>query len=66
MAAVLIAGVTVFLISSTFTRPLEQLVGGVHALEEGNFSYPLGPDTGDEVSQVTGGVRTNALDIARE
>jgi signal transduction histidine kinase/ActR/RegA family two-component response regulator len=54
VAAVVIGGVIVFLISSTFTRPLEQLVGGVHALEEGNFGYPLGPDTGDEVSQVTG------------
>jgi two-component system, cell cycle sensor histidine kinase and response regulator CckA len=51
---VLIGGVIVFLISSTFTRPLEQLVGAVYALEEGNFGYPLGPDTGDEVSQVTG------------
>ena len=54
VAAVVIGGIIVFLISSTFTRPLEQLVGGVHALEEGNFVYPLGPDTGDEVSQVTG------------
>ncbi|MGB9243032.1 MAG: ATP-binding protein [Candidatus Acidiferrales bacterium] len=53
-AAVLIGGVIVFLISSTFTRPLERLVGAVYALEEGNFGYPLGPDTGDEVSQVTG------------
>ncbi len=53
VAAVVIGGITVFLISSTFTRPLERLVGGVHALEEGNFAYPLGPDTGDEVSQVT-------------
>jgi signal transduction histidine kinase/FixJ family two-component response regulator len=53
VAAVVIGGVIVFLISSTFTRPLEQLAGGVHALEEGDFVYPLGPDTGDEVSQVT-------------
>ncbi len=54
VAAVVIGGVIVFLISSTFTRPLERLVGAVYALEEGNFGYPLGPDTGDEVSQVTG------------
>jgi len=53
LAAVVIGGVVVFLISSTFTRPLEQLVAAVQALEEGNFVYPLGPDTGDEVSQVT-------------
>jgi signal transduction histidine kinase/CheY-like chemotaxis protein len=53
LAAVVIGGITVFLISSTFTRPLEQLVAAVQALEEGNFVYPLGPGTGDEVSQVT-------------
>jgi HAMP domain-containing protein len=53
VAAVVIGGITVFLIASTFTRPLERLVGGVHALEEGNFAYPLGPDMGDEMSQVT-------------
>jgi signal transduction histidine kinase len=53
LGAVVIGGITVFLISSTFTRPLEQLVAAVQALEEGNFVYPLGPDTGDEVSQVT-------------
>jgi signal transduction histidine kinase/CheY-like chemotaxis protein len=53
LAAVVIGGITVFLISSTFTRPLEQLVAAVQALEEGNFVYPLGPNLGDEVSQVT-------------
>jgi len=53
LAAVVIGGATVFLLSSTFTRPLEQLARAVQALEEGNFIYPLGPDTGDEVSQVT-------------
>jgi signal transduction histidine kinase/CheY-like chemotaxis protein len=51
--AVLAGAALVFLISRTFTRPLERLVEGVHALEQGNFSFPLGPDTGDEVSQVT-------------
>jgi signal transduction histidine kinase len=51
--AVFVGGTLVFLISRTFTRPLEQLVKGVHALEQGNFLYPLGPDNGDEVSQVT-------------
>jgi signal transduction histidine kinase len=52
-AAVLVGGALVFLISRTFTQPLEQLAEGVQALEHGDFSYPLGPDTGDEVSQVT-------------
>ena len=51
--AVFIGGTLVFLISRTFTRPLEQLVEGVHALEQGDFLHPLGPETGDEVSQVT-------------
>ncbi|MGA8224221.1 MAG: ATP-binding protein [Candidatus Acidiferrales bacterium] len=51
--AVFVGAALVFLISRTFTRPLERLVEGVHALERGNFSYPLSPDTGDEVSQVT-------------
>jgi signal transduction histidine kinase len=53
VAAVVIGGVIVFLISSTFTRPLERLVGAVQALEEGDFVYPLEPDAGDEASQVT-------------
>ena len=26
---------------------------GVRALEQGNYHYPLGPGTGDEVSEVT-------------
>jgi signal transduction histidine kinase/CheY-like chemotaxis protein len=51
--AVFIGGTLVFLISRTFTRPLEKLVEGVHALEQGDFIHPLGPDTGDEVSKVT-------------
>jgi signal transduction histidine kinase/CheY-like chemotaxis protein len=29
-------------------------VQGVRALEQGNYHYPLGPGTGDEVSEVTG------------
>jgi len=51
--AVFVGAALVFLISRTFTRPLERLVEGVHALEQGNFSFPLDPDKGDEVSQVT-------------
>ncbi len=51
--AVFIGALLVFLISRTFTQPLERLCGAVHALEKGNFTYPLGPDTGDEVSEVT-------------
>ena len=51
--AVFVGGMLVFFISSTFTKPLEQLCAGVHALEKGNFEYPLAPGTGDEVSEVT-------------
>jgi signal transduction histidine kinase/ActR/RegA family two-component response regulator len=51
--AVFTGGALVFLISRSFTRPLEQFIKGVHALEQGNFSYPLAADSGDEVSQVT-------------
>jgi signal transduction histidine kinase/CheY-like chemotaxis protein len=53
LLAVLVGGALVFLISRTFTRPLEGLVKGVRALEQGNYHYPLGADTGDEVSEVT-------------
>ncbi len=51
---VVLAGVMlVYVISDTFTKPLGSLVEGVRALEEGNFSYPLMADGGDEVARVT-------------
>ncbi|MHB8527473.1 MAG: hybrid sensor histidine kinase/response regulator [Candidatus Acidiferrales bacterium] len=53
IVAALVGAVLVFLISDTFTRPLASLVGGVRALEQGNFDYPLRADGGDEVAQVT-------------
>src|SRR5207302_6051185 len=43
----------VYLISHTFTRPLENLVAGVRALEEGNFVYPTEVRGTDEVAQLT-------------
>jgi signal transduction histidine kinase/CheY-like chemotaxis protein len=49
----LVGALFVFLISDTFTRPLSNLVSGVHALEAGDYSYPLSAKTGDEVGQVT-------------
>ncbi|HEV2615534.1 MAG TPA: ATP-binding protein [Candidatus Acidoferrales bacterium] len=51
--AVLVGAILVFVISDTFTRPLAALVGGVRALEQGNFNYPLEASGGDEVAQVT-------------
>jgi signal transduction histidine kinase len=53
LVAVLAGTFSVFLISDTFTRPLANLVGGVRALEQGDFSYPLEPRGGDEVAEVT-------------
>ena len=53
LAALLVGSGLVFLISHTFTRPLENLVGGVRALEQGDYSYPLEARGGDEVAEVT-------------
>ena len=53
LVAAIVGAALVFLISDTFTRPLASLVGGVQALEQGDFTYPLEADGGDEVAQVT-------------
>jgi len=53
LTAVLAGSLLVFLISDTFTRPLANLVGGVHALERGNFDYPLEAQGNDEVAALT-------------
>jgi signal transduction histidine kinase len=53
LAAVLAGSLLVFCISHTFTRPLENLVAGVRALEQGDFAYPLHAQGGDEVAEVT-------------
>jgi signal transduction histidine kinase len=53
ITAILAGSLLVFLISDTFTRPLESLVGGVHALERGDFSFPLEAQGNDEVSELT-------------
>jgi signal transduction histidine kinase len=54
LTAVLAGSLLVFLISHTFTRPLENLVAGVRALEQGDYAYPLHAHGGDEVAEVTG------------
>lgn len=51
--AVLIGSALVFFVSRTFTRPLGNLVGGVRALERGDFHHPLDPRGGDEVAELT-------------
>ena len=53
LTAVLAGSLLVFLISHTFTRPLENLVAGVRALEQGDYAYPLHARGGDEVAEVT-------------
>jgi len=54
LTAVLAGSLLVFLISHTFTRPLENLVAGVRALEQGDYAYLLQIQGGDEVAEVTG------------
>jgi signal transduction histidine kinase len=64
LAAVLIGSLLVFLLSHTFTRPLANLVGGVRALERGDFHHPLDPRGTDEVAELTGAfhrMRTSLL-----
>jgi signal transduction histidine kinase len=53
LLSVLAGSVLVFLISHTFTRPLENLVSGVRALEQGDFNFALESSGGDEVTEVT-------------
>jgi len=58
--AVVAGSLLVFFISTTFTRPLANLVAGVRALEKGDFTYPLSSNSRDEVAEVT-----NAFDKMR-
>jgi signal transduction histidine kinase/CheY-like chemotaxis protein len=53
LLSVLAGSTLVYIISDTFTRPLANLVGGVRALEQGDFNYALEITTGDEVAEVT-------------
>jgi len=53
LVAILVGSGLVFFISHTFTQPLEDLVGGVRALEKGDFHYPLGTGGNDEVAELT-------------
>ncbi len=53
LAAILVGTALVFFVSHTFTRPLGNLVGGVRALESGDFHHPLDQSGGDEVAELT-------------
>jgi signal transduction histidine kinase len=49
-----VAGIgLVLIVSTTFTKPLERLVSGVRALEQGDFAYRLDLGGSDEVSALT-------------
>ncbi len=50
---ILVGSLLVFLVSTSFTRPLARLVSGVQALERGDYDYPLDERGGDEVSALT-------------
>ncbi|MEQ1728980.1 MAG: HAMP domain-containing sensor histidine kinase [Vicinamibacterales bacterium] len=52
-AGVLAGSLLVFLVSTTFTRPLGRLVSGVKALELGDYDFPLDERGGDEVATLT-------------
>jgi signal transduction histidine kinase len=69
LTAVLVGSLLVYLISLTFTRPLENLVAGVRALEQGDYAYPLQVRGEDEVAEVTGTfdrMRTNLQKTQRQ
>ncbi len=52
MIAVLAGSGLIFLIAHIFTRPLASLVSGVHALEKGDFEYPLNVRSDDELGEL--------------
>jgi len=58
--AIIAGGALAYVISNTFTRTLGNLVAGVRALEQGNYTYPLKAEQKDEVAEVA-----NAFDRMR-
>ncbi len=63
LIAVLAGGILVFLVSTTFTRPLEELLEGVRALEKGDYTFPLHARGGDEVSALTAAFQRMRLQL---
>jgi signal transduction histidine kinase len=53
LGAVLLGSLLVYLLASTFTRPLERLVEGVRALGKGDYAFPLDVGNDGEVGEVT-------------
>lgn len=50
---ILAGGSLIFLISDSVTRPLALLMEGVHAVERGDFAYPVEAGGQDELSELT-------------
>jgi len=53
LMATVAGGGLIFLISDSVTQPLAALLKGVHALELGNFTYPLATTGRDELAELT-------------
>jgi len=53
LGAVLLGSLLVYVLASTFTRPLERLVQGVRALGKGDYAFPLEGRQDGEVGEVT-------------
>lgn len=53
LGAVVLGSLLVYLIASTFTRPLEKLVDGVRALGKGDYSFPLEVKSDGEIGELT-------------
>jgi len=53
LGAVLLGSLLVYLLASSFTRPLERLVEGVRALGKGDYAFPLEAGADGEVGEVT-------------
>ena len=51
--AMVLGFLLVLRISDTFGQPLRNLVGAVHALERGDYDYPVAAHTEDELEEVT-------------
>ncbi len=49
----ILGSLLVYLIASTFTRPLEKLVDGVRALGKGDYSFPLEVKSDGEIGELT-------------
>ncbi|MBZ5568925.1 MAG: HAMP domain-containing histidine kinase [Acidobacteriia bacterium] len=69
LIAVLAGTAMVFVISRTFTRPLDNLVAGVRALERGEYNYPLPVHGHGEAAELTSAfarMRTSLQQSQRE